>query len=297
MSVRAYDPALGRFLSRDPLGRAPLYFSDQPYVYAGNNPLINVDPSGQFMATEGISNAQAHAIMKARMGSSGGKPPKYSPPAVRLSGHTYTLADALKIRVKFQQDFFKAYAPGWPGPLGQAEADFTAYLVSSGRLARSSYWNSVDIGLVIDIWQAAYSRQHGGGTSNGNVRLWLRFIATPTVGNFWAAHNTSIYSHTFSGAGQAALGMETQREKQFINITLVMLMYVAIENIFGDLGRTPLLGICNPNTPCLKILADNYYPINYPVTTEWFSMWYGTTLYMLSCISPALSGVCSRQIV
>ncbi len=64
MSVRAYDPALGRFLSRDPLGRVPLFFADQPYVYAGNNPLLNVDPSGQFMATEGVSNAQAHAIMK-----------------------------------------------------------------------------------------------------------------------------------------------------------------------------------------------------------------------------------------
>ena len=37
MSVRAYDPAIGRFLSRDPLGRAPLFFADQPYVYAGNN--------------------------------------------------------------------------------------------------------------------------------------------------------------------------------------------------------------------------------------------------------------------
>ncbi len=46
MSVRSYDPALGRFLSRDPLGRSPL-FSDQPYVYAANNPLVNTDPSGQ----------------------------------------------------------------------------------------------------------------------------------------------------------------------------------------------------------------------------------------------------------
>lgn len=29
MSVRAYDPALGRFLSRDPLGRSSLFFADQ----------------------------------------------------------------------------------------------------------------------------------------------------------------------------------------------------------------------------------------------------------------------------
>lgn len=54
MSVRAYDPALGRFLSRDPLGRLPLMWAEQPYVYAGNNPLINVDPSGQrFAALDG----------------------------------------------------------------------------------------------------------------------------------------------------------------------------------------------------------------------------------------------------
>lgn len=50
MSVRAYDPTIGRFLSRDPLGRAPLFFADNPYVYAGNNPLSNVDPGGQYRA-------------------------------------------------------------------------------------------------------------------------------------------------------------------------------------------------------------------------------------------------------
>ncbi len=48
--MRAYDPTLGRFISRDPLGRAPLVFADNPYVYAGNNPLTNVDPSGQYRA-------------------------------------------------------------------------------------------------------------------------------------------------------------------------------------------------------------------------------------------------------
>jgi hypothetical protein len=45
--VRADDPRVGRCISRDPLGRAPLCFADQPYAYAGNNPLIHVDPSGQ----------------------------------------------------------------------------------------------------------------------------------------------------------------------------------------------------------------------------------------------------------
>lgn len=53
MTVRAYDPELGRFLSRDPLNRSPLFSSDQPYVYGGNNPLINVDPSGQRLVDVG----------------------------------------------------------------------------------------------------------------------------------------------------------------------------------------------------------------------------------------------------
>src|SRR5579885_2012609 len=47
MSVRAYDPTLGRFLSHDPLGRlAAMGLNMQPYVYAGNNPVDNTDPSG-----------------------------------------------------------------------------------------------------------------------------------------------------------------------------------------------------------------------------------------------------------
>ncbi len=32
MRVGAYDPTLGRFPQRDPLGRAPLFFPDQPYA-------------------------------------------------------------------------------------------------------------------------------------------------------------------------------------------------------------------------------------------------------------------------
>ncbi len=59
MSVRAYDPTVGRFISRDPLGRAPLFFSDQPYAYAGNNPVSNVDPSGQYRAAITHAGIQA----------------------------------------------------------------------------------------------------------------------------------------------------------------------------------------------------------------------------------------------
>jgi len=68
MRVRAYDPALGRFLSHDPLGRlAALGLDTQPYVYAGNNPVNWTDPSGMLF------------IGSPNRGGGGGKTPSKAP--------------------------------------------------------------------------------------------------------------------------------------------------------------------------------------------------------------------------
>ncbi len=42
--ARQYDPAVGRFLSMDPL--AEKYYSTSPYAYCGNNPITRIDPTG-----------------------------------------------------------------------------------------------------------------------------------------------------------------------------------------------------------------------------------------------------------
>ncbi len=44
-SARQMEPALGRFLSIDPL--AEKYYSVSPYVYCGNNPINAIDPDGR----------------------------------------------------------------------------------------------------------------------------------------------------------------------------------------------------------------------------------------------------------
>jgi RHS repeat-associated protein len=50
LRARWYDPALGRFLTRDPFpGLAVLPTTQHPYVYVGNNPVNLVDPSGEFI--------------------------------------------------------------------------------------------------------------------------------------------------------------------------------------------------------------------------------------------------------
>jgi RHS repeat-associated protein len=48
MATRAYDPTIGRFISHDSLGRVPFNLADNPYIYADNNLLSNIDPSGQY---------------------------------------------------------------------------------------------------------------------------------------------------------------------------------------------------------------------------------------------------------
>jgi len=52
---RAYDPELGRWLSRDPLGNAEVEEGPNLYVYAMNNPGNVVDPSG--LCCEGLEEA------------------------------------------------------------------------------------------------------------------------------------------------------------------------------------------------------------------------------------------------
>ena len=44
-SARVYDPALGRFLSVDPMAETCLNMI--PFAYCGNNPIIRVDPEGE----------------------------------------------------------------------------------------------------------------------------------------------------------------------------------------------------------------------------------------------------------
>jgi RHS repeat-associated protein len=85
MSVRAYDPTLGRFLSRDPLGRlAAMGLDMQPYAYAGNNPVNYSDPSGMLF----ISGPSGEIATPAPSGGCG----RFCPDSTGGSGkYTFTV--------------------------------------------------------------------------------------------------------------------------------------------------------------------------------------------------------------
>jgi RHS repeat-associated protein len=299
LSVRAYDPTLGRFLSHDPLGRAPLFFADQPYVYAGNNPLLNVDPTGQRMAVGGDAGVTARggASDATRVTATSGVGPtsKSSMCPVRLGGTCYTLDYAWGHRAHFEFDFFTAYGSGWLGIWGQAEVDFTTYLYLSGRIAGSQFWAGVDAGLIKDMWTAAKLHQHHqehGWLSEG-IALWIDFIYSPGVATFWDAHNYSIFDYSFSSAGLSWFHHEPRNERRFINDTLVVLLDVQlVEEGFAGSSAAVLSVLCWPNTGCLKTMVDRFYPREYPVAGSWFNGFGGWVLTWAACLTPVFNGVC-----
>lgn len=57
LRARYYDPAIGRFLSQDPLG------AGHPYVYGSNNPVRYVDPLG-LLANEGGLSPESFRMLQ-----------------------------------------------------------------------------------------------------------------------------------------------------------------------------------------------------------------------------------------
>lgn len=68
MQARYYDPAVGRFLSVDPVGPSPSsLFHFNRYNYASNNPIVNMDPDGRDDTCMGNMQCEGGGV-----GSSGG---------------------------------------------------------------------------------------------------------------------------------------------------------------------------------------------------------------------------------
>ncbi len=106
-----------------------------------------------------------------------------------------------------------------------------------------------------------------GEPSSRPVRLWLEFIARPTAGNWYRAHNASIVSGYLEHRGLA--DEEGMPERFFMNVALVRVLYahalVAAPRLavgrFAPLGRVlgdPRLGMAGAFLSLSRVLPNRY---------------------------------------
>ena len=144
MSVRAYDPSTGRFISRDPLGRAPaIGLAAQPYVYADNNPLTYLDPSGQIIVSAtgwqgGYAVPRRASTAVVTQHPRPGTPPAPQPGRGAGKGLSPSMAEAF-------------YVASQPGPTAQqiSSGQQAALLAAKGAANMFEQWGSFFMDMSI----------------------------------------------------------------------------------------------------------------------------------------------------
>ncbi|MER6622371.1 polymorphic toxin-type HINT domain-containing protein [Streptomyces sp. NPDC000931] len=100
LGAREYDPAIGRFISVDPMMDVAESQTMNPYAYANNSPVTFSDPSGQFWGFFKIIQAAVKLYKKAYAALTGGTPPAPSKPAPSVSKKDVERARWLKKQSK-----------------------------------------------------------------------------------------------------------------------------------------------------------------------------------------------------
>lgn len=155
---------------------------------------------------------------------------------------------------------------------GRSELDFLRWEISRGVLdpgRGSPWWRSVNLSFLLAgrLAELGYDAGLGSDGAPASVRAWLAYIAHPSSGSWYRAHNTSIIAGYADGLEQAAA--EPRSEQIFVNMVLYRLLYAQgiVEGFaFGKLGEF----LANPQLPSVDLLVHlpDFYPRHYPLTTE-----------------------------
>ncbi|SBT89725.1 intein C-terminal splicing region/RHS repeat-associated core domain-containing protein [Streptomyces sp. DI166] len=100
LGAREYDPAIGRFISVDPVMDMAESQTMNPYAYANNSPVTFSDPSGQFWGIPQLIHAAIKLYKKAYAALTGGTPPAPSKPVPSVSKKDVERARWLKKQSK-----------------------------------------------------------------------------------------------------------------------------------------------------------------------------------------------------
>ena len=255
-NARYYDPVASVFLSVDSV-QGNLQGMN-PYGYVQGNPETRSDPTGQHVVcgdTCGGGN-----------GSGGGNPTPPPPPppntctqescSVTVEGKTYPLNQlktSVTDRVTFLQLLYDQLANGY----GNSEISFVNYLITSGRLHLSAYWNSVDFQVIRDQLLAAYDFLHHLAGQSSLINNWLTFFAHPNTNGWWVAHNDSINAGDQQARTDGLYAKESGIEQDFINETI---------HVLGDVqyaAQSPLSFLFDPRSSTTATLTSIFYPQQY----------------------------------
>ena len=132
----------------------------------------------------------------------------------------------------------------------------------------SLWWRAANERLLRDGCEAV-ARSGGllGEPSSPTIALWMAFIARPTAGSWYRAHNASIVGAYLEHRDLA--GLESRAERFFLNVVLVRVLYahalVAAPGLalgrLAPLGRflgDPRLGMAGAFLSLGRVLPDRY---------------------------------------
>jgi hypothetical protein len=132
----------------------------------------------------------------------------------------------------------------------------------------SLWWRAVNERLLRDGCESvAIAGGLAGEPTSRTIRLWLGFIARPTAGNWYRAHNASIVSAYLEHRDLTAA--ESAPERFFMNVALGRVLYahalVASPRLalgrFAPLARVlgdPRLGMAGAFLSLRRVLPDRY---------------------------------------
>jgi RHS repeat-associated protein len=179
MRDRFYDPAIGTFLSEDPVDGGPRdYLQMATYLYAGGNPVNSVDPDGRIRRSSAGSNlrrfgsalVEASRQMTRAVGS--------LRPAARQMGSALSALPQAGMRM--------VGAIGTLGPAARRMGrDLSALPAAAGQMARlpeSTTWRAATFALK--PYSLVPSRETLGMNPGKGTAFRSTAVALPTVGKF-----------------------------------------------------------------------------------------------------------------
>jgi hypothetical protein len=160
-------------------------------------------------------------------------------------------------------------------PFRRAALSFMRWEVERGVLnpidadpPGSRWWRAMNERLLRDGFEAAArTRGYGGAVSSPTIELWTAFIAEPTAGTWYRAHNASIVAAYLDHLDLAE--RESRTERFFLNVVLSRVLYAhalvaaprlalghirALSRPLGD----PRLGFAGIFLSMGRVLPDRY---------------------------------------